>query len=248
MPANGFIKVDKYDTAGSRTIQAANIDTIADRHIKILGDNTYQISICDANGNVLLTPAKAPGAENSPSVEGLVISAVVSYADADDDGYYDGTSVPVENLRGAMVNDTTMRWELVPVSPALSKTNKTLTMSLNRTGLITLAGALVPSSKISSLMNFPNPFKAGTEITRIKYVLTEDMDVTASIYSLSGNLVSKKSYTGGSNGAKGQQTGYSNEIQWDGKNDNGELVANGMYILEIRSGSDKQIRRIGIIK
>lgn len=246
LPENGYIKIERYNTAGDRAIQAADADTIADRHIKTIGDNTYIIAICDASGNVLQTPSKAR-AEAAPG-KTIDIAAVISYNDADGDGYFDGTTVPAENLRAAMLNETARRWELVAAAPLLSKTDKTLTMRLAGTGIITLAGALAPASKISSLVNFPNPFKAGTEVTRIKYVLTEDTEVTASVYSLLGNLVSKKSFARGSEGGKGQATGLSNEISWDGKNDNGELVANGMYILEIRADSEKQIRKIGVIK
>ncbi len=74
------------------------------------------------------------------------------------------------------------------------------------------------------------------------------MDITAAIYSLTGNLVWKQEYSQGSTGAQGQPTGFTNEIQWDGRNGNGELVANGMYVLDIYSGSEKQVRKIGVVK
>jgi flagellar hook assembly protein FlgD len=147
-----------------------------------------------------------------------------------------------------MLNDAAGKWELVPGVPQLSKRSKYLEMALSRTGIITLAGALVPATKISAVVNYPNPFRAGSEITRIRYVLTENMDVTASIYSMTGNLVWRKHIESGAAGAVGQATGYTNEIQWDGKNDKGETAANGMYVLELRSGSEKQQRKIGIVK
>jgi len=247
LPDNGYIKVDKIDPAGNKYVMAANQDTLAGRNIRVIGDDIYRISICDVNDNLIAAPLKSRNAAGMLS-GALNINATVGYKDSGNKGYFDGTLVPVANLRAAMLNETAGKWELVAKPPVISKSGKNLTTNLNRTGFITLTGALIPSTKISSLTNYPNPFKAGNETTRIRYVLTEDMDINAAIYSLTGNLVYKREYSRGSEGARGQATGYTNEIQWDGKNNNGELVANGMYIFEIYSGSEKQVRKIGVVK
>ena len=246
LPNNGYITVVKADMTGNKAMAAANIDVLADRNIKMIGDDVYRVSICDANGNIIGSPARARASAGAKT--GLSVNATIIYKDSGNKGYFDGTLVPVGNLRVAFLDETAGKWELADQSPQLSKANKSISTTLDRTGLMTLTGALVPASKISSLVNYPNPFRAGSESTRIRYVLTEDMDITAYIYSLTGNLVWQKSYPRGSDGAQGQATGYTNEIQWDGRNGNGEIVANGMYILDIRSGSEKQDRKIGVVK
>ncbi|MBN1823696.1 MAG: hypothetical protein JW803_05190 [Endomicrobiales bacterium] len=239
LPADGFIKVEKINrNSYSRSIiQNADTDTLADRHLKTLFGDCYRVSICDAS-------------EAELDVGGdVALTARMYYPDSDGDGYYDGSRVSAENLRGALLNETAQKWELLPEYPALYKSQKRLSMSLNSLGVVTLAAALAPSSKVSSLVNFPNPFSPDKDgFTKIRYVLTENNDVTVSIYTLMGDLVWKQEYGAGSQGAVGQATGYTNEITWDGKNNIGKTAANGMYILEIRSGSEKQHRKIGIVK
>jgi flagellar hook assembly protein FlgD len=105
---------------------------------------------------------------------------------------------------------------------------------------------------LSSLTNFPNPFAAGTENTRIQYVLTQDSDVTVHIYNFLGELVNTLRYSRGATGGQGSPSGWLNEITWDGKNEAGVVVANGMYLASIEadsgSSSAKKIRRVGVLK
>ncbi len=88
------------------------------------------------------------------------------------------------------------------------------------------------------LFNCPNPFgESGKEITTVIYYLKEDTEVLFKIYTLTGELVFSKSFTASEpQGRKGVHSTPSNSFTWDGKNDMGRRVLNGIYILVMKTG------------
>jgi hypothetical protein len=75
--------------------------------------------------------------------------------------------------------------------------------------------------------NIPNPFRPShNEGTTIIYELTAASDITIIIYDISGKAVWQRTFSSGTNGGNSGQ----NNVFWDGKNDFGEYVANGVYI------------------
>lgn len=235
LPDNGMVMIEAVSPAGSALYADAVQDTVADRHVKYLNDTIYDVSVRGVN-NVLI-----------PS-DAVTFQLVETYPDANGDGAFDGTSVPVGNLRCARLNSSARKWDLLPDAPVVDRSARTLSSRMAGAGAITLVGALVPASGVSSLMNYPNPFNAGAESTNIKYVLTENRDVAVKIYTMMGDLVWHADFAEGTPGARGQETGYTNDLTWDGRNDAGMLVANGMYLMEISAGSDRQLRKIGVLK
>lgn len=235
MPDNGLLRVEAVPSAGSSLFADAEKDTIADRHIKYLGDTIYEVSVRTVSSVEL------------PS-ESVALQLTETYPDANNDGYYDGTRVPVDNLRCARINMSLRKWELLPTPPVIDRTARTLTSIMNGGGTLSLMGALVPQRGVSSLMNYPNPFNANAEVTNVKYVLTENHDVSVKIYTMMGDLVWHQDFLAGTPGARGQDTGYTNELTWDGRNDAGTVVANGMYLMEVSAGSNRQVRKIGVLK
>ncbi len=108
----------------------------------------------------------------------------------------------------------------------------------------------VPSSlAISDLVNGPNPFNPNNGITRIQYRLSADADVKIYIYSITGERIWTTSVASGSSagGAAGLNT-----VNWDGRNDIGEMVSNGMYIAyvmaENATGKKVSKLKIGVLK
>ena len=75
-------------------------------------------------------------------------------------------------------------------------------------------------------LNYPNPFNAGVQNTSIGYTLSKAGNITVTIFDISGNLVSRKSYSTSENGGR---AGY-NEVPWDGRSDSGSVVGTGIYI------------------
>jgi hypothetical protein len=85
--------------------------------------------------------------------------------------------------------------------------------------------------------NYPNPFNP---ITVIQYALPRDCEVEITLYNVSGQkiktLVKRK-----------EKAGY-REVRWDGKNDEGEQVASGIYLYTIKAGEFTQSKKMLIIK
>ena len=81
-------------------------------------------------------------------------------------------------------------------------------------------------------LNYPNPFNTSTGPTKITYKLTVDSDIIVYVFDVRGVLIRKSTYSSGSMGGK---AGY-NEITWDGKDDFGSTVGNGIYPYRIVSG------------
>ena len=74
--------------------------------------------------------------------------------------------------------------------------------------------------------NYPNPFNP---VTTISYDLPEDGYIELSIYNMRGENVTTL--------LKSNQEAGSYKMNWDGTNQNGEIVSSGIYFLRIASGS-----------
>jgi hypothetical protein len=96
--------------------------------------------------------------------------------------------------------------------------------------------------------NYPNPFRAGTEPTKICYFLKQDANVVVKIYDLGGNLVRSMRMGAGSAGGTGAPEGTWHEVPWDGRNDRGELVRNGVYLCKVEAGSQSALIKIAVAK
>jgi hypothetical protein len=92
-----------------------------------------------------------------------------------------------------------------------------------------------------SFTNFPNPFAAGREPTRITYMLDQPSTVTMKLYTIWGDPVRTLVSTYVS------QSGLHEDVEWDGRNGDGHVVSNGVYylVLEIlgRDGGKKVLKR-----
>ena len=92
------------------------------------------------------------------------------------------------------------------------------------------------------LSNYPNPFNPETWIP---YHLVADADVTVTIYNLQGRLVRQLDL-----GL--QEAGYyvdkSRAAYWDGANEDGELVASGVYFYKLDAGEFTASKRMVVVK
>ena len=79
---------------------------------------------------------------------------------------------------------------------------------------------------IQDVVNWPNPFKDRTEF--VYFLTVPATDVTIKIYTESGRLIKKIKHAPGN-------IGYNYE-PWDGRDDDGDQIANGTYIYKIIDG------------
>ncbi len=84
---------------------------------------------------------------------------------------------------------------------------------------------------------FPNPFNSKVKLS---FSLSKDSQIKLSIFNLKGNriklLVNEKLNNG------------IHKFNWDGKNDNGDLVASGMYFINLTSKSFSESRKLIFLK
>lgn len=97
--------------------------------------------------------------------------------------------------------------------------------------------------KVSAVFNnYPNPFNPETWIP---FQLAEDAKVTVQIYNAQGRLIRTLDL-----GQK--EAGYylqkEKTIHWDGKDQNGEYVASGIYFYNLYAGSYKATKKMVILK
>jgi len=90
---------------------------------------------------------------------------------------------------------------------------------------------------IINLGNYPNPF---SDYTIFTYVLTSELvkDFSIKIYSVDGRLVRVFRDFNDDAGNPAISPGY-HEVTWDGTDDTGLELANGVYFCRVRAVSEK---------
>ncbi|MBC8231511.1 T9SS type A sorting domain-containing protein [bacterium] len=92
------------------------------------------------------------------------------------------------------------------------------------------------------LQNFPNPFNPETWIP---YELAKEAEVVIQIYNIKGELVRTLSI--GHNPA-GSYLSREKSVFWNGKNQSGETVANGLYFYTLKAGEFQAARKMILVK
>jgi len=105
---------------------------------------------------------------------------------------------------------------------------------------IGLAGAL--PLRFALRQNYPNPFNPETWIP---YQLTDDNDVVISIYDSTGRLIRKLEL---GHRPAGYYLGKDKAAYWDGRNDQGERAASGVYFYQFMAGDFAAIHKLVITK
>ncbi|MDD5066658.1 MAG: FG-GAP-like repeat-containing protein [bacterium] len=95
-----------------------------------------------------------------------------------------------------------------------------------------------------SFCNYPNPFSPLKEETTIEYFLNSISDIKLVVFDVNGGVVKEWSFSGGCAGAKHGV----NRISWNGKNDKGYVIANGVYFCYLKTKSGKYMNRIMVLK
>lgn len=85
--------------------------------------------------------------------------------------------------------------------------------------------------------NYPNPFNPST---KINYELKDATRVAVRVYSLLGQQIKTL--------VNAQQSAGVYSVVWDGNNHQGERVASGIYIYELKAGSQSQSRKMLLLR
>lgn len=85
--------------------------------------------------------------------------------------------------------------------------------------------------------NYPNPFNSGT---MIEFSLPKSGHVELKIYNLVGELVATL--------LKGMLSAGEHQINWDGRDTNGEQTPTGVYFYQVKSGDYSQTRKMVLLR
>ncbi len=94
-----------------------------------------------------------------------------------------------------------------------------------------------------NIYNYPNPFNPDVEPTTLRYSLAKSADVTIRIFDSGGQLV-KTLLNKQRQEAKTEQS-----VVWDGRNEAGDVCANGVYMVVIEtSAGERAVGKIAILR
>jgi len=85
--------------------------------------------------------------------------------------------------------------------------------------------------------NYPNPFNPSTTI---RFELPEASEVVVKIFNLTGSEV--RTFM------RGQFQAGVHTVNWDARDNNGQLVASGVYLYQVQAGSFKQVRKMSLLR
>ncbi len=91
--------------------------------------------------------------------------------------------------------------------------------------------------KFHLAQNYPNPFN---NVTTIEYQLPKDTQVTLRIFNIAGEFVKTL--------IEEKQTAYYYKIQWDGRDENGNSVAGGLYLYYLKADGFSQSNKMVLIR
>ncbi|MBU1075679.1 MAG: VCBS repeat-containing protein [Spirochaetes bacterium] len=95
-----------------------------------------------------------------------------------------------------------------------------------------------------SFCNYPNPFNPNREKTCIEYLLLKEENVKILIFDVSGKIANEWNFYSGQEGAR---EGI-NRIYWDGRNKNGYILNNNVYLCFLKIKNDEKVIKIVILK
>ena len=134
-------------------------------------------------------------------------------------------------LGGTFVVDIDATWEDI----CGNQYQDSYQQALDPANLPTDTGEAVGYNRLDQ--NVPNPFNPTTQLS---YQIAAGQFVTLAIYDVSGKKI---------RGLVGkQQPAGLYAVEWDGRNDGGELVSSGVYFYRLSAGEFTQTRRMVLLK
>jgi hypothetical protein len=112
---------------------------------------------------------------------------------------------------------------------------------------ISLPQAVIAENLGESFKNYPNPFNPDIEQTEIRYYLPTASDVDIMIFTATGEKVRDLHFAAGSDGGR---AGVNGGVLWDGRNGDGVIVLNGVYVavIKVAEGNLSAKVKIAVVK
>jgi hypothetical protein len=250
-------------TANIELLGFAIAYNVSDTSVSPAEIDTIAITLVDGNGNplgpgtVAATLSRlsidlggpAPYEVADPATNPVVVSFIAGGADrtiAPDGSVNAIVSVSLDANPSSTEFSVGLRTGgLVVVDPGSGPLAVTDAQGNPLDGQITSAPLVILSSSFDQYVhNYPNPFRAGSQDTRIAYFMQSAGSVSITIYALNGDLVYEENIP--SSDARAQAGPQ--ETTWGGLNGNGNVVNNGIYICVLSAGGNTAKFRIAVAK
>ncbi len=260
------IQADSFDTQPlvrnfTSTLFKLSLENVTTDYRNILGIKTIMIAVTDRDGNDIdpgyIVDENSSGfyLEDVLVSEQLIIDGRLTFT-FDDLILEAGQKKLIEfRLRpktGALLDFFNMRLESEDISAEFisgPRTGQPVTVTgvLDRAFEISLPQAIIATEFAESFKNYPNPFNPMEGETEFIYNLPSDSDVDIYIYTATGERVRHLHYTAGSAGGQSDQLA---RAFWDGRNGDGEVVLNGVYIayIEVAAGGLQAKLKMAVVK
>jgi hypothetical protein len=190
------------------------------------------LSLPNSTKNAPLNPILKWGSLDTTSFRELEVSYFVSSSLSQTRLTFVDTLVRVDSLRvqGLSYNRTYF-WRVRAVSSTRGRSDWSQEWSFS-TGF----------DPASERICYPNPFNPLTDLAKFRFKVEKSGNVSIRIYDIANTLVKEII------GNRQYDAGIW-EIPWDGKNDRGDIVANGVYFYVVESGSgERAVNKIAVLK
>lgn len=121
---------------------------------------------------------------------------------------------------------------------------------LGNTGLdftIFSTSSAVTAADFEEFYNYPNPFRPD-EGTWFDFFLPQTSQVEFKILTLAGELVYEKTFDSSTPQAQAGARKPNSRIPWDGRNGNGDMVLNGVYIAVLKTSAGVVTTKVAVAK
>lgn len=205
--------------------------TLARLSVDLGGVSPYEVTGSQLNANPVRISLTGGGSDRRINPDGSIIATVFVDLDASPRA----TELRVR-LRGG---------GLVVRDPGSGPLDVTDPLGQPLDEQITSGPLVVLSSNFEEYAhNAPNPFRAGAGETQISYFLDAPANVSIRIFDITGELVYEETIPSSDPRA---QSGPQ-ETPWDGRNMDGNVVRNGLYVCVLNAGSRSAKIRIAVAK
>ncbi len=160
------------------------------------------------------------------------LTITIPYSDTDNNGIIDGTNIDKSLLKMFYLDETNMKWMLIENSKDNPWKNN-ITAEVNHCTIFTIMS--FSPSPLSAAFGYPNPCYVKKDgYLRISNIPLTAKNVKIYIYNIAGELVRTLKEPNEIETLAGTKIG-----KWDGRNEDAEMVASGIYIYLIKSDGEK---------
>ena len=208
IPANTFGSSTALivSTTPADAVKAALANTLKTKNIKTRSDLASTVREISSSTGVTIA-------------SGMSLGIRFSYASANIND-----SVVENALRVAFLNTTTGLWEFVTGTQTVDLAAKEVICSLTHLSTFRVVQYVLPANTLAGAVVYPNPVSFDLAAGGLLKFVNLTENPTLRIFTVSGEPVKTIVPNGTGN------AGNDGKIEWDGKNESGEIVTRGLYI------------------